>query len=169
MDLRHLRPRWVPECVVARLGFFALTPSGRLPLELSVQLRANREDGVLLDSHGQIWNELVSLVRHDTLRFQGNAKQVEEQMVKALCLKSHGKFPSKRLGTLWRNEQWRSVITELCQFSFGRNLFNISTFEWMSSCRLDDVSFTCFCLWFSFLAPLTIHFWGAVALVCPSS
>ena len=36
-----------------------------LPLELSIQLRANREELSLLDSHAQIWTELNILAAQD--------------------------------------------------------------------------------------------------------
>jgi hypothetical protein len=110
-----------------------------LPLDLSVQLRANREDLVLPDNHGQIWTELTTLARQDETLFQGSTKLMEEQMSTTLGLNGLTKFPVRRLGTLWRNSHWRSVITRWCQFPLGQHTFNISTFEWMSSCRLDDV------------------------------
>jgi len=122
-----------------------------------VRLRANREEVLLPDSHGQIWNELVALAQHDHHLFHGNAKEVEQQMSQQLGLHDYDKFPTKRLGTLWRNDQWRPIITELCQFPFGQNLFSISTFEWLSSCRLNDVSVSARRYTFSFFVGRYTH------------
>lgn len=65
---------------------------------------------------------------------------VEQQMLNKLGLSGRVKFPVKRLCTLWKNKEWRNMITRWCEFAIGRNTFNISTFEWMAGCRIDDVS-----------------------------
>jgi hypothetical protein len=61
-------------------------------------------------------------------------------MLDLLGLSGRVKFPVRRLGTIWRNKNWRPMITKWCEFSVGQATFNISTFEWMASCRIDDVS-----------------------------
>jgi hypothetical protein len=108
---------------------------------LSIQLRANREDLILPDSHGHIWTEMVTLTEDNAEFFGGTTKIMEERIAKTLGLHGQAKIPVRRLGTLWRNASWRPMITEWCQFPLGQSTFNISTFEWMSSCRIDEVSF----------------------------
>lgn len=61
-------------------------------------------------------------------------------MTQQLGLNGRASFPVRRLGTLWRNPGWRDVITAWCRFPLGQATFNMSTFEWMSSCRIDEVS-----------------------------
>ena len=75
-----------------------------LPLELSIQLRANREDVTLADNHAQVWNELVTLTQRDSFLFNGNTKAVEQQISQILGLNGQVSFPVRRLGTLWRND-----------------------------------------------------------------
>lgn len=124
-----------------------------LPLELSIRLRANREDLSLPDSHGQIFNALCLLAKQDPHWYRGpenagpsqdaprvTAKSMERQLILKLGLSSKPSFPVRRLGTLWRNEPWRQMIAEWCQFPLGLATFNITTWEWMSSCRVDEVS-----------------------------
>lgn len=132
-----------------------------LPLELSIQLRANREDLSLRDSHGQIWRELSIIAQQDANWYRGQdekasggkkkdstkgvAKRMEVQLFQKLHLQGQTSFPIRRLGTLWRNDPWRSMIHEWCQFPLGQCTFNITTWEWMSSCRIDDVSVDALC------------------------
>ena len=129
-----------------------------LPLELSIQLRANRAGLSLLDSHGQIWTELSILAAQDRHWYRdphrngrsqtktrkngtkGVAKEMEAQLVQKLGFNGQTAFPVRRLGILWRNERWRKMISEWCQYPLGQSTFNISTWEGMSSCRIDDVS-----------------------------
>ncbi|KAF2174792.1 hypothetical protein K469DRAFT_770346 [Zopfia rhizophila CBS 207.26] len=115
-----------------------------LPPHLHIKLRANREDLVLPDNHGQIWAELATLSSQDSTLFQGRNSVVEQQMIQLLNLSGRVKFPVRRLGTLWRNKNWRQMVTRWCGFSLGQATFNISTFEWMASCRIDDFWFTTF-------------------------
>lgn len=114
-----------------------------LPPHLRIQLRANREDIILPDNHGQIWTELATLASDDGQLFQGSNKSVEQEMLEKLRLSSWIKFPVRRLATLWKNLSWRPMITRWCRTPIGQTTFNISTFEWMASCRIDDVSAIC--------------------------
>jgi hypothetical protein len=107
---------------------------------MSIHLRANREDFTLPDNHGQIWTELITLASGDNSLFRGPFRKVEEQMVNLLGLYGKATFPVRRLGTLWRNPRWRPMITKWCQFPVGQSSFNISVFEYLCSCRVDDVS-----------------------------
>lgn len=113
-----------------------------LPLSLRVKLRANREDIVLPDNHGQIWMELVALSLGNQQLFDGPNRAVEEEMLAQLQLSTRVKFPVRRLVTLWKNTSWRPMITRWCSTLIGQGTFSISTFEWMASCRIDDVSTT---------------------------
>lgn len=112
---------------------------GTLPSLLSVKLRANREDVLLPDTHGQIWAELTTLASTNDTLFCGNSRELETEMATTLGLVGRTRFPTKRLVTLWRNKNWRRMITDLCCFPVGQELFSISAFEWMASCRIDDV------------------------------
>ena len=85
---------------------------------------------------------MVTLTQRDSFLFNGNTKAVEQQMSQILGLNGRVSFPVRRLGTLWRNDSWRPVITEWVRHPVGQATFNMSTFEWMSSCRMDDVSVT---------------------------
>ncbi|KAF2462508.1 uncharacterized protein BDR25DRAFT_320678, partial [Lindgomyces ingoldianus] len=115
-----------------------------LPPHLRTKLRANREDLILPDNHGQIWTELATLSSSDNTLFQGPKTEVERQMLEHLGLSGRVKFPVRRLGTLWRNQNWKQMITRWCEFSLGQATFNISTFKWMASCRIDNFWFTTF-------------------------
>lgn len=111
-----------------------------LPNPLHIRLRANREDVTLPDSHGQIWAEAATLASIDDTLFRGSHKEVESEMVEILGLAGKTRFPTRRLVTLWRNKNWREMITRWCSFPLGQATFNITAFEWLVSCRLDDVS-----------------------------
>jgi hypothetical protein len=111
-----------------------------LPSLLHIRLRANREDVILPDNHGQIWAEMATLAATDDTLFHGNSKELEREMVETLGLAGKTRFPTKRLVTLWRNKNWKEMITRLCSFPVGQAVFSISAFEWMASCRIDDVS-----------------------------
>ena len=154
----YLRLRGLPKeeqwwvCSIYDKGFGPCTcqPSNKLtqkadtlPSHLRVQLRANREDVTLPDNHGQIWTELATLSSNNSRLFQGSNQSVEQEMLEQLRLSSRVKFPVRRLATLWRNLSWRPMITRWCHTSIGQATFNISTFEWMASCRIDDVSAIC--------------------------
>ena len=115
-------------------------PLDALPPTLSIQLRVNRRDLLLPDSHGQIWMQLVMASKQDDRLFRGKKPEVESQMLNILCLGSAPKFPISRLVTLWNNERWKSMITCWCETAVGRGSFNISIWEWMASRRIDDVS-----------------------------
>ena len=117
-------------------------PTERLPPRLQIKLRANRGDATLIDSHGQVWNELVTLTEMDNTTFLSSEHLAEEDMKKHLLISEGMKFPVRRLCTLWRNRVWRPMITELCATAIGRDIFNICTFESMLSCRIDDVCTT---------------------------
>jgi len=110
-----------------------------LPSLLHVRLQANREDVLLPDNHGQIWAEMAALASADDTRFNGRARELESELVETLGLTGKTRFPTKRLVTLWRNKNWKDMITKLCCFPVGQALFSISAFEWMASCRIDDV------------------------------
>ncbi|KAF5002984.1 hypothetical protein FDECE_10458 [Fusarium decemcellulare] len=71
---------------------------------------------------------------------KGKKAVVEKKMVDILRLGSGDKFPTGRLVTLWRNNRWRPMITRWCETQLGRATFNISTWDWMASCRIDSVS-----------------------------
>lgn len=49
------------------------------------------------------------------------------------------KFPLRRLAMIWRNNRWRPLTTQWCETLVGRQTFQISTWDWMISNRIDDV------------------------------
>jgi hypothetical protein len=94
----------------------------------------------MADNHGQVWMQVVAASSQDPELFSGKAAQVEDQMIDILQLGGEKNFPTRRLATIWRNERWREMATCWCETSIGRATFKISTWEWMISCRIDDVS-----------------------------
>jgi hypothetical protein len=111
-----------------------------LPHELHLKLRANREDSILPDTHGQIWAELATLSSKDETLFVGTSAAMEQQILEKLGLNGRARFPIKRLCTLWKNSKWKEMMTRWCQSAIGRLTFNLSTCEWMAGCRIDEVS-----------------------------
>lgn len=99
----------------------------------------NRRDLTLPDSHGQIWLQLTSASAQDDELFRGRKHEVESQMLDILRLSNEARFPVRRLVTLWNNRRWKRMITRWCETAIGRATFNISTWDWMASCRIDDV------------------------------
>ncbi|KAF7561207.1 hypothetical protein G7046_g2927 [Stylonectria norvegica] len=116
----------------------------KLPPELDVRLRVNRPDPSLPDSHGQTWMQLVLAANYDATLFQGKKAIVEKQMASILRLHGDNRFPTSRLVTLWKNIRWRSMITRWCETRVGRATFNVSTWDWMASCRIDNHWFSTF-------------------------
>jgi hypothetical protein len=93
----------------------------------------------MADSHGEIWAQVVAAASQDPQLFEGKPSKVEKQVVHALQLSSEITFPLRRLVTVWRNERWRAITTDWCRTTIGRTTFQISTWEWMISYRIDDV------------------------------
>ncbi|KAH7142822.1 hypothetical protein B0J13DRAFT_51061 [Dactylonectria estremocensis] len=116
----------------------------KLPLDLDIKLRVNRPDPSLPDSHGQIWMQLVSTASQNDALFQGKKSIVEGQMIDILRLDRVDRFPLSRLVTLWKNNRWRCMITWWCETEVGRAMFNISTWDWMASHRIDTYWFSTF-------------------------
>jgi hypothetical protein len=85
----------------------------------------------------------VTAASHDPQLFEGKPVKVERQVINALQLSGEITFPLRRLVTVWRNERWRAITTEWCRTTIGRTTFQISTWEWMISYRIDDVSLLC--------------------------
>jgi hypothetical protein len=110
-----------------------------LPKKLDIMLRANRHGATLPDNHGQIWQALYHLSKADTL-FTGSTISIQRKMLNELGLGGTVKFPIRRLVTLWRNENWKDMITRWCETAVGRETFVISCWEDMVRCRVDDVS-----------------------------
>ncbi len=112
----------------------------RLPPRLRIQLRANRPDSTLPDSHGQVWMELVALAEADHTLFQGTNGSLQDEMLQTLGLSNRVQFPMRRLVTLWKNDRWRQLTSQWCRTSIGRATFNVSLWEEMARCRIDEVS-----------------------------
>lgn len=112
-----------------------------LPTGLDVQLRVNRTDTTLPDSHGQIWNQLVSIASPAAGGKAGRRRRPQEkEVVEALRLGGE-QFPTRRVLTLYYNERWRDMITRWCATRLGQETFNISTCEWMCRLRVDEYWF----------------------------
>lgn len=84
--------------------------------------------------------QLITALRQDDSLFRGKKSETEEQMLDVLCLGGTPNFPVSRLITLWNNERWKRMITLWCETTVGRATLNLSTWEWMASRRIDDVS-----------------------------
>lgn len=106
------------------------------------QLRLNRKVIAKADSHGDIWLQAVEKASRDPGAFQGRMEDIMGQMADALQLHDESGVPLRRLATLWRNERWRGMITRWCGTVVGRATFRISTWDWMISCRIDDVRYS---------------------------
>ncbi|KAI9764365.1 MAG: hypothetical protein M1840_008503 [Geoglossum simile] len=112
-----------------------------LPEHLNIKLRANRRDAKLPDSHGQVWMELHQLSETDCSLFQGGTNLMQRQMLESLGLGGSAKFPIRRLTTLWRNNNWKSMITRWCSMAVGRETFNVSSWDEMMRYRIDEFWF----------------------------
>jgi hypothetical protein len=62
-------------------------------------------------------------------------------MSRVLKLNTREQFPVRRLAILWKNDRWRKFVSRLCNRRAGREIFNISTFQKLSSYRIDDYLF----------------------------
>ncbi|GJC90065.1 hypothetical protein ColLi_12903 [Colletotrichum liriopes] len=109
--------------------------------DLNIKLRINRRDPSLPDNHGQIWTQLVSIASDAAESTTRNQATVDHKLVEALRLGGEKSFPTRRLVTLWNHKRWRTLTTRWCQTRLGLETFNISTFEWMASLRIDDYWF----------------------------
>ncbi|KAL2678846.1 hypothetical protein Neosp_009598 [[Neocosmospora] mangrovei] len=116
----------------------------QIPAEIDVKLRVNRRDLSLPDSHGQIWMQVVLANDQCDSLFVGKKYDVEKQMIDVLLLSTTDKFPTARLVTLWKNDRWRPMITRWCKTRLGSMTFNISTWDWMASYRIDSYWFATF-------------------------
>lgn len=84
--------------------------------------------------------ELVALAGADNTLFQGANGPIQDEMLQTLGLSGRVQFPIRRLVTLWKNRSWQRMITRWCRTSIGRATFNVSLWEEMARCRIDDVS-----------------------------
>lgn len=68
-----------------------------MPLELQIELRANRGGTVLPDTHGQVWTELCAWAEQDGngVMFGGARRDVEEQLSRALKFNTREQFPGQ--------------------------------------------------------------------------
>lgn len=110
-----------------------------MPSAIDVKLRANRTNATLPDSHGRIWAEAAALAASQPSFFVGTSTAVEREMVARLKLDSRVRFPISRMVTLWQNRRWRGMISRWCATSLGEATFNISTWDEMARCRIDEV------------------------------
>lgn len=92
------------------------------------------------DSHAQIWKELAALYEEDQTLFQGKNGPIQDEMLDILG-HSEATFPIRRLVTLWKAKGWRELITRWCKTPLGDSLFQLSLWEELSRCRIDDVSY----------------------------
>ena len=113
-----------------------------LTYELDALLRVNRKEATLPDSHAQLWRQLTAAHQHNPDMFDESktTKTVTERyMLQQLQLGRESSGILWRLLTLWRRKAWRETLTEWNGTAVGYATFNINTFLWMSSLRLDEV------------------------------
>jgi hypothetical protein len=84
---------------------------------------------------------LEALADADPTLFQGSNGPIQQEMLEKLGLSGRVPFPMRRLVTLWRNESWHNMAERWCQTPIGRATFNVSLWEEMARCRVDEVSF----------------------------
>ncbi|KAF4806473.1 hypothetical protein CGCSCA5_v014353 [Colletotrichum siamense] len=117
------------------------TPKDRLPYDLNVELRVNRRDPSLPNSHGETWLMLdlfTSLQRQSNEQQDGGSAIVDETYVKKVHSSSEMYLPTRRLVTLWNNHRWRPILTRWCCTRLGLDTFDISYFEWIASLGIDE-------------------------------
>lgn len=96
----------------------------RLPWDLATQMRLNRTDLTMPDSHGQIWMQLVSIASQagdgdaiansssrDGSSDISDPPIVDHKFAESLRLGSEQRFPTWRLVTLWYHKRWRKMAT----------------------------------------------------------
>ncbi|KAF5483067.1 hypothetical protein CGCS363_v015037 [Colletotrichum siamense] len=113
----------------------------RLPYDLNVELRVNRRDPSLPNSHGETWLMLdlfTSLQRQSNEQQDGGSAIVDETYVKKVHSSSEMYLPTRRLVTLWNNHRWRPILTRWCCTRLGLDTFDISYFEWIASLGIDE-------------------------------
>src|SRR5947199_3107904 len=91
-----------------------------MPNYINARLRENRRDTTLPDTHGQIWMELHHRALADNTLFTGTTSYVQTQVLKGFGLGGSPRFPVRRLATLWKNNNWRDMITRWCWTTVGR-------------------------------------------------
>jgi hypothetical protein len=107
---------------------------------LNTKLRVNPLDLDDADIHGQIWQRAAVASSQNPGRFEQKPACMESVMRDTLQLGSDVRVPLRRLVAIWRDERWRDMTTQWCDTIVGRALFRIPTWDWMMSCRVDDVS-----------------------------
>lgn len=113
-----------------------------VPFEVDTQLRINRTDSILPDSHGQIWKQFTATYRNDPDMFDENSHskaETEQYVMRMLQLGGESRALVNRMITLWRKDAWRSTLNKWNATDIGYATFNIGTFHWMSALRLDEV------------------------------
>ncbi|KAL6406208.1 uncharacterized protein AUP68_10377 [Ilyonectria robusta] len=103
----------------------------------------NQQNLTMPNSHGQIWMQLIVASKCNSCLFSKKQTKaaVEKSILNILCLSSNVRFPTSRLVTLWRNERWKLMITQLYKTVVGREMFNITNLKYLARCRIDDISF----------------------------
>lgn len=73
----------------------------------------------------------------------GNIKdQINSNVMRKLQLGKKDKIPFRRVVSIWNRKSWRDKITDWCgNTRLGLETFNASTYEWLSSLRIDDYFF----------------------------
>ncbi|KAF4472983.1 hypothetical protein FALBO_131 [Fusarium albosuccineum] len=118
---------------------------GTLPDWLNLELRVNRKHPMMVDSHGQIWTQVVAASSINNKLLREKKKGIlKGEIRESLYLSSDIDFPAPRLAGIWRNERWREMTSRWCETTVGRDTFNISTWYWMITCRIDDYWFSAF-------------------------
>lgn len=107
-----------------------------LPAKLRNQLRMNRRKLEMADSDGQIWWQVLEAFRLNSKLFDGTKEVIRE----ALLLSNEGSRSPDQVITLWRKSGWRESNNALCEWTFGRRIFKIERWIWISSLLMDTVS-----------------------------
>ncbi|WYZ36255.1 hypothetical protein EsH8_XII_000005 [Colletotrichum jinshuiense] len=99
-------------------------------------------DPGLPDNHGQIWTQLLSIASKAAAVALAPTPEkdvsVNQKLVEALCLGGEKQFPTRRLVTLRNHTRWQDMTMRWCHTKLGLETFNISTFQWMASLRIDE-------------------------------
>ncbi|TWU71552.1 hypothetical protein ED733_003002 [Metarhizium rileyi] len=110
-----------------------------LPPDLNLQLRANRYDTLLPDTHCDKWMLLTLAHAQDNTLFDGTKTEIQHRIRHLLRLGPRDSFPAARVVTLWRNNRWRDMLTRWCETEISRSILTkLSTLEWMASLHIDS-------------------------------
>lgn len=99
----------------------------------------NRRDSMLEDGNGEVWVQVMGVVEDNPSLLLESNRDLQACLVRELRLEGEIRFPLPRLVSLLKNPRWRVLTTRWCATTLGRQTFQVSSWEWLISFRIDDV------------------------------